>query len=63
MYHLGSPLYPNEANKPGYTELCTRFILLKQQWLENQSNQGCMAKVMQGLDEMQQVDSSVESYI
>jgi hypothetical protein len=40
------------------------FLLKKQQkWLENQSNQGCMAEVMQLLEEaVWQINTSAESY-
>jgi hypothetical protein len=45
---LGSPLYTNKANKPGYGQPyifgCAKATI---KWPENQSNQGCMAKVMQ----------------
>jgi hypothetical protein len=55
IYHLVLPLYPNEANKPGYVQL---FILESAEAttkrLEKQSNQGCMAEAMQRLDEMLQ---------
>jgi hypothetical protein len=48
IYHLVSPLYPNEANKPEYGQL---YIFDSDEattkLLENQSNQRCMAEVMQ----------------
>jgi hypothetical protein len=64
IYHLVSPLYPNESNKPGYGQLyifdSTEATTKR---LENQSNQGCMANVMQQLDEMlRQVNPFAESY-
>jgi hypothetical protein len=50
---LLTPLYPNEANKPGYGQLyfCYSAEEATKQ-LENQSNQGCTAEVMHLLDEM-----------
>jgi flagellar biosynthesis GTPase FlhF len=64
IYHLVSPLYPNESNKPGYGQLyiydSTEATTIR---LKNQSNQGCMANVMQQLDEMlRQVTPFAESY-
>jgi hypothetical protein len=50
---LVSPLYPNEADKPGYGQL---FICdsteVTTELLENQTNQGLMAEIMEGLGEM-----------
>jgi hypothetical protein len=48
IYHLISLPYPNEVNKPE----CGRFYIFDSaeattEQLENQSNQGCIAKVMQ----------------
>jgi hypothetical protein len=47
IYHLVSPLYPKEVNKPGYGQLyifSSAEAATKE--LENQSNQGCKAEVM-----------------
>jgi hypothetical protein len=62
--HLLSQLYLNEANKPEYGQLCifdSAEATTKR--LENQSNQRCMAEVMQQQDEMlQQVNPLAESH-
>jgi hypothetical protein len=62
--HLVSPPCPNEANKPGYGQLyifdCAKATTER---LENQSNRGRMAEVMQRLDEkLRQVNPVAESY-
>jgi hypothetical protein len=58
------PLYSNKANKPGYGQV---YIFdpaeATTKRLENQSNRGCMAEVMQRLDEtLRQVSPFAESY-
>lgn len=50
-------IYANEANKPGYGQLFLfNPVEATTKWLEGQSNQKCMAKVMQ------QVSPLGESY-
>jgi hypothetical protein len=45
MYHLVLPLYPDEANKPGFGRLHVfDSAEAKTKRLENQSDQGCMAE-------------------
>jgi hypothetical protein len=61
---LVSPLYPDEANKPGYGQL---YIFdsaeATAKWNENQSNRGRMAEVLQGLEEtLRHVNPFAESY-
>jgi hypothetical protein len=65
IYYLVSPLYLNEANKPGYGQ---RYILdsaeATTKRLENQRNEACAAEVMQRSDEMlRHLLSHVNEYI
>jgi hypothetical protein len=53
IYSLVLPLYPNEANKPGYEQVYIADSAEGTKYqLENQSNQGCMTEVKQGTDEI-----------
>lgn len=58
---LNSPLYPSEANKPGYGQLyifdSTEATTMR---LETQLNQERMAEEMQRLEEMRHVNSFAE---
>jgi hypothetical protein len=64
IYHSVSLLYPNEANMPGYGHLSySWFCWNNKETAWKQSNQGCMAKVMQGFDEiLWKVNLFAESY-
>jgi hypothetical protein len=48
IYHLVSPLHSNEANRRTYGQVHI-FVSAEAvtKWLENQTTQGCMAKVIQ----------------
>jgi hypothetical protein len=51
IYHFVSPLYPNEASKPGYGELHIFYSNeTTTRQFENQPDQGCMAEVMKRFD-------------
>jgi hypothetical protein len=64
IYHLVSPIYPNEENTPGYWNLYIFYSAeATTKALENQSNQGYVVEVMQRLDKMlQQSNQFAESY-
>jgi hypothetical protein len=55
IYNLVSPLYPNEANKPGSGQiyiLDSAEVTAKYSYLEKQSHQGGAAEALQKFDEI-----------
>jgi hypothetical protein len=50
---LVSPLYPNEANEPGYGQLYILSVLKQQQ---NSLKTNCMTEVIEQMDKMLQVN-------
>jgi hypothetical protein len=58
-----SLLFPNKENKQGYGLQIFFPAKATTKWLENQSNQGCVAEAMQQLEEiLRLVNPFTESY-
>jgi hypothetical protein len=51
-YHFVSPLHPNQANTPGHGLYIFDSAEATTKRIKNKSNQGCLAEVMQRLNDM-----------